>query len=87
MLLFTALICVSHSLPKDKTDAQIYEALAEKFEKFGRCYIKLKRDRGMPIAFVQYHDPKVAIAALELAVGAVIINRKCRIERAKAPRE
>ncbi|KAL1631878.1 hypothetical protein SLS56_004240 [Neofusicoccum ribis] len=74
------------NLPKDKTDAEIFEALTREFEKYGTCYIKIKRDRSMPIAFVQYRDPQVAVTVLEHAPGTLILTRKCRVERAKAPR-
>ena len=60
--------------------------MLDAFSKFGECHVKLKRDRGMPIAFVQYHSNGDATTALEEGSKLYILGRPCRTERAKAPR-
>ncbi|KAK0661343.1 Meiotic activator RIM4 [Lasiodiplodia hormozganensis] len=74
------------SLRKDKSDQEIYAALVKEFSKHGTCYIKVKRNRELPIAFIQYHEKDKADMAMERASGALILERPCRIEKARAPR-
>ncbi|KAL0261642.1 hypothetical protein SLS55_003072 [Diplodia seriata] len=74
------------SLRKDKPDREIHAALVEEFRRYGTCYIKVKRNGEIPIAFVQYHGKNNANIAMECATGASILERPCRIEKARAPR-
>lgn len=73
------------NLPSARPDALIGSALNDVFSRFGKCFVKLKRDRGMPIAFVQYDNSADASQALDQGAGLIILGRKCRTERAKAP--
>ncbi|KAH7057329.1 hypothetical protein B0J12DRAFT_738121 [Macrophomina phaseolina] len=74
------------SLRKDKSDSELHQALTAQFFAYGKCYIKVKRTRGLPIAFVQYHESATADVAMELSTGVRIHERPCRIEKARAPR-
>ncbi|OJD37478.1 rna recognition domain-containing protein [Diplodia corticola] len=74
------------NLRKDKTDRELHAALIDEFETYGTCYVKVKRNGDMPIAFVQFHEKSNADSAMERATGASILERPCRIERARAPR-
>ena len=43
------------SLSSTRTDEQLEYSVTRVFEKFGRVYVKIRRDnRGMPYAFAQY---------------------------------
>lgn len=75
------------SLRKDKSDSELHQALTAQFFAYGKCYIKVKRTRGLPIAFVQYHESATADVAMELSTGVRIHERPCRIEKARAPRK
>ncbi|KAK7548383.1 hypothetical protein IWX48DRAFT_248483 [Phyllosticta citricarpa] len=74
------------NLPTAQPDDIIRSALSELFSRFGKCFIKLKRDRGMPIAFVQFDNAADADKALGQGDSLFVLGRKCRTERAKAPR-
>ncbi|KAK7537270.1 uncharacterized protein J3D65DRAFT_667944 [Phyllosticta citribraziliensis] len=74
------------NLPSTRPDDVIRNALNDVYARFGKCFIKLKRDRGMPIAFIQYDNAEDASKALGQGAGVFVLGRKARTERAKAPR-
>ena len=53
--LFRGALLTCLSLTAQLADDQLEYKVKEKFEQFGNCYVKIKRDpRGMPYAFVQF---------------------------------
>ncbi|CAH0023389.1 unnamed protein product [Clonostachys rhizophaga] len=80
----TACIFVAN-LASNVSDEELEEEVMAVFEKFGKAFVKLRRDtRNMPYAFVQYTSDNDAQRAFEKAQGIKISDRCCRVEKAKA---
>ncbi|CAG9945574.1 unnamed protein product [Clonostachys rosea f. rosea IK726] len=80
----TACIFVAN-LASNVADEELEEEVMAVFGKFGKAYVKLRRDtRNMPYAFVQYTSDNDAQRAFERAQGIKISDRCCRVEKAKA---
>ncbi|CAH0046406.1 unnamed protein product [Clonostachys solani] len=80
----TACIFVAN-LASNVSDEELEEEVVAVFEKFGKAFVKLRRDtRNMPYAFVQYTSDNDAQRAFENAQGIKISDRCCRVEKAKA---
>ncbi|VUC31986.1 unnamed protein product [Clonostachys rosea] len=80
----TACVFVAN-LASNVSDEELEEEVMAVFEKFGKAFVKLRRDtRNMPYAFVQYTSDNDAQRAFENAQGIKISDRCCRVEKAKA---
>ncbi|KAF2089971.1 hypothetical protein K490DRAFT_62844 [Saccharata proteae CBS 121410] len=74
------------NLLRSADNADLAIAVKENFNKFGECWVKIKRDGKMPVAFVQFCNAQHSAMALEQGAGMLIMGRACRTERCKAPR-
>lgn len=71
------------SLPEGGDDLQMEVALSQVFGEFGSMYVKLRRRKGMPFAFIQYTNREDALNAKDHVIGTNILGRPCRIEMAR----
>ncbi|KAL9014866.1 MAG: hypothetical protein Q9173_000503, partial [Seirophora scorigena] len=70
------------------SDEQLERSVAAAFARFGRCFVKIRRDnKGMPFAFVQYEHASDAQRAITMGRGLIIEGRACRTEVAKVNRK
>ncbi|KAI4168588.1 MAG: hypothetical protein LQ348_007461, partial [Seirophora lacunosa] len=70
--------------PHAMSDEQLERSVAAAFARFGRCFVKIRRDnKGMPFAFVQYEHANDAQRAITMGRGLIIEGRACRTEVAK----
>ncbi|KAI4157412.1 MAG: hypothetical protein L6R39_000694 [Caloplaca ligustica] len=68
-------------------DEQLERAVEAAFARFGRCFVKIRRDnKAMPFAFVQYEHATDAQRAITMGRGLIIEGRACRTEVAKVNR-
>ncbi|KAK2600985.1 hypothetical protein N8I77_010473 [Diaporthe amygdali] len=82
----TACVFVAN-LPEPKDDTALEAAIYGEFNKYGKCWVKIRRDsHHMPFAFVQFTSDEEARSALESGKGAIIYGRPCRTEMVKANR-